>query len=143
MSTTSRSQQQDRAFEQDQKYAIYDPNEGIVCHHDGGVAISDNQDELATELPAVADQMDLPKDQLEIVRLTITPADAPTEDAATDEQRETETDLTAGSVTVKRGPHRRKSELVEYREAEDGAWAVKTPEDDEFWIFICTLAGNV
>jgi len=151
MTARSQSVQQDPTFDQDEKYAVYDPVEGVICHHDDGAAISDSRDDAAADVSAVAEQMGLPADRLAIVRLTITPADASpavaddagsgdadTGDADTGDGNtgDADTDLTTGSIMVTRGPHRRNSQLVEYREAEDGAWAVKTPEDDEFWIFM-------
>ncbi len=136
MPASSQSVQQDFTFDQDEKYAVYDPVAGAICHHDDGAAISDTRDDAADDVPAVAEQMGLPAERLVVVRLTITPVDAPPAAAGDADTHDTDTDLTAGSIMVARGPHRRNSQLVEYREAEDGAWAVKTPEDDEFWIFM-------
>jgi len=136
MTARSQSVQQDPTFDQDEKYAVYDPVEGVICHHDDGAAISDSRDDAVDDVSAVVEQMALPADRLAVVRLTITPVDASpaaTGDADTDGA---DTDLTTGSIMVTRGPHRRNPQVVEYREAEDGAWAVKTPEDDDFWIFM-------
>lgn len=136
MTARSQSVQQDPTFDQDEKYAVYDPVEGVICHHDDGAAISDSRDDAVDDVSAVVEQMALPADRLAVVRLTITPVDASpaaTGDADTDGA---DTGLTTGSIMVTRGPHRRNPQVVEYREAEDGAWAVKTPEDDDFWIFM-------
>lgn len=135
MPASSHSVQQDLTFDQDEKYAVYDPVAGVVCHHDDGAAISDSRAEAVDDVSAVAEHMGHPADRLAVVRLTITPVDGSSA-AVGDDTHDTDTDLTTGSIMVTRGPHRRNSQLVEYREAEDGAWAVKTPEDDEFWIFM-------
>ena len=141
MPARSQSVQQDPTFDQDEKYAVYDPVEGVICHHADGAAISDSRDDAADDVSAVAEQMGLPADRLAVVRLTITPvgtsSDAAVDDTAVDDDtHDADADLTTGSIMVTRGPHRQNSQLVEYREAEDGAWAVKTPDDDEFWIFM-------
>jgi len=143
MPASSQSVQQDTTFNQDDKYAVYDPVESTICHHDDRAAISDNRDDAADDVPVVAEQMGLPADRLTVVRLTITPTDSSRAAGGDDDTNRVnndtpnaDADLTTGSITVTRGPHRQNSKLVEYREAEDGAWAVKTPEDDEFWIFM-------
>jgi len=136
MTARSQSVQQDPTFDQENKYAVYDPVEGSICHHDSGAAISDSRDDAADDVPVVAEQMGISADRLTVVQLTITPTDSSREAGGDDDRHDADADLTTGSITVTRGPHRQNSKLVEYREAEDGAWAVKTPEDDEFWIFL-------
>lgn len=127
----------------EKKYAVYDPVEGIICHHNDGAAISDTRDEAVADVSLVADHTGISADRLVVVQLTISPVDTSSADGVDDDtnhvdndHHDVDADLTTGSITVTRGPHRRNSKLVEYREAEDGAWAVKTPEDDEFWIFM-------
>ena len=157
MPTSSQSVQHDPLVTPEKKYAVYDPVESLICHHNDGAAISDTQDKAVDDVSVVADHMGLSADRLVVVQLTITPAENSPADGfdddsqhldkdgqhvdedtqhVGDESHDADADLTTGSITVTRGPHRRNSTLVEYREAEDGAWAVKTPEDDEFWIFI-------
>lgn len=136
MPTRSQSVQHDHTVTQTEKYAVYEPAEGVICHHDDGPAISDDRNDAVADKSAVADQMGLPADRLEIVRLTVRPVDTPPEGDVDDDSTAGEADLTTGSIMVTRGPHRSNPALVEYREAEDGAWAVKTPADEEFWIFL-------
>ena len=114
------------------RFAVYDPEGDRICHTETGAAISDSRDAAAEMVAAVADHMGLSADRLTVVRVTITPLDGTTEaiDGAAGD-----TEYTTGSIMVNRGPHRQHSQIVEYREAEDGAWAIKTPEDDAFWIF--------
>ncbi len=160
MPASSQSVHHDRTGTQDNRYAVYDAVEEVLCHTDDGVAVTDSRTAAAEMVPAVADEMGLSDDRLTVVRLTITPVDASAAGAVDDEGHEpdaagttdaahttgsdrttssnhtTSSDRTTGSIMVTRGPHRRNSKLVEYREVEDGAWAVKTPEDDVFWIFM-------
>jgi hypothetical protein len=114
------------------RFAVYDPEADRICHTETGAAIRATRDAAAEMVAAVADHMGISADRLTVVRVRITPLDATT--AAVDGDTG-DTEYTTGSIMVNRGPHRQHSQIVEYREAEDGAWAVKTPEDDEFWIF--------
>lgn len=136
MPASTQPAQQDRTDAQNQQYAVYEPKEGRICHTDGGAAIADNRNDAASLMSTVADQLGLTTEELEIVRLTITPIDTQPTETGDDETRDAEPERTTGSIVVKRGPHRQNAKLVEYRQAEDGAWAVKTPADDEFWIFM-------
>jgi hypothetical protein len=105
------------------RFAVYDPEGDRICHTETGAAISDSRDAAAEMVAAVADHMGLSADRLTVVRVTITPLDGATEaiDGAAGD-----TEYTTGSIMVNRGPHRQHSQIVEYREAEDGAWAIKT-----------------
>ena len=136
MPASSQPVQQGRTETQDEQYAVYDRERNDICHTDDGVVLGESREAAAEKLAAVADQLDRPEDQLVVVRLTITPvATTPTE-VDSDETHDTDADRTTGSLMITRGPHRQNPKLVEYRQAEDGAWAVKTPVDDEFWIFL-------
>jgi|GEM_PF-1868884 len=143
MPASSQPVQQDRTVTQEEHYALYDREEGVVCHTDNGVVLGESREEAADKLSVVADQLGIATDRLTVVQLTITPVDTASTAADSDEAHDTDethdtddADRTTGSLMVTRGPHRQNSKLVEYRQAEDGAWAVKTPEDDEFWIFM-------
>lgn len=137
MPASSQPVHQDRTVTQDERYAVYDPEAGVICHTDDGAVISDSREAVAGKVSTVAEQMEIADDRLAVVRLTITPVDTPPAGTVDDDDtHDTDADRTTGSIMVTRGPHRQNSKLIEYRQAEDGAWAVKTPEDDEFWIFI-------
>ena len=136
MPASSQPVQQDRTVTQEEHYAVYDREEGSICHTDDGVVLGDSREEAADKLSAVADQLGIAADRLAVVQLTITPVETASTETDGDETHDTGADRTTGSLMVTRGPHRQNRKLVEYRQAEDGAWAVKTPEDDEFWIFM-------
>lgn len=137
MPASSQPVQQDRTVTQEEHYAVYDREDGVICHTDDGVVLGDSREEAADKLSAVADQLGIAADRLAVVQLTITPVDTTSTEADSEDTHDPDgADRTTGSLMVTRGPHRQNSKLVEYRQAEDGAWAVKTPEDDEFWIFM-------